>query len=278
MAKKNQSSRLTIQQENISGATGIFGKEAIEHDAKVGEIAYEVLEYLQKEYPTLEFRHRKTIAKIEINQKLQQIDSDLGKTLFLKKATIKPDGGILEVKDDCGNWRVILVSEAKYQGKDNENIKKGKLLGKKKSDDLMDAGNAIERSHKNIAEIANFMLLELHFPYVLFLQGTNFLTETIKVERPDGRVVTLSYDSGKLNRLDRLTASNYGMPINTNLCVNKFIHNKDKNVMLQAASIYTQGNGDKWKRNDMLSIMLEIAHTSLKVLGSDLFDHLTAKK
>ena len=62
MAKKNQSSRLTIQQENISGATGIFGKEAIEHDAKVGEIAYEVLEYLQKEYPTLEFRHRKTIA------------------------------------------------------------------------------------------------------------------------------------------------------------------------------------------------------------------------
>ena len=184
----------------------------------------------------------------------------------------------MEVKDDCGNWRVILVSEAKYQGKDIENIKKGKLVGKKKSDDLMDAGNAIERSHKNIAEIANFMLLELHFPYVLFLQGTNFLTETIKVERPDGRVVTLSYDSGKLNRLDRLTASNYGMPINTNLCVNKFIHNKDKNVMLQAASIYTQGNGDKWKRNDMLSIMLEIAHTSLKVLGSDLFDHLTAKK
>lgn len=82
----------------------------------------------------------------------------------------------------------------------------------------MSAGNAIERSHKNISEIANMMLAESHFPYVLFLEGSNFLTETIKVARPDGRVVTLEYDSGMLNRLDRLTAANYGMPINTNLC------------------------------------------------------------
>ena len=38
----------------------------------------------------------------------------------------EPDGGIIEVKDDYGNWRIIVVSEAKYQGKDIENIKKGK--------------------------------------------------------------------------------------------------------------------------------------------------------
>ena len=50
----------------------------------------------------------------------------------------------------------------------------------------MAAGNAIERSHKNIAEIANFMLKESHFPYVLFLGGSNFLTETVIVNRPDG--------------------------------------------------------------------------------------------
>lgn len=43
----------------------------------------------------------------------------------------------------------------------------------------MAAGNAIERSHKNISEIANYMLSESHFPYVLFLEGSNFLTETI---------------------------------------------------------------------------------------------------
>ncbi|BAZ84982.1 type II restriction enzyme EcoRI homolog [Dolichospermum compactum NIES-806] len=47
----------------------------------------------------------------------------------------------------------------------------GLKIGKK---DLMAAGNAIERSHKNISEIANFMLSESHFPYILFLEGSTF--------------------------------------------------------------------------------------------------------
>ena len=134
------------------------------------------------------------------------------------------------MKDDKGEWRIILVSEAKHQGKDIENIKAGKLVGTKNDQDLMAAGNAIERAHKNIAEIANLMLAESHFPYVLFLEGSNFLTETIRVERPDGRIIILEYNSGMLNRLDRLTSANYGMPINTNLCENKFVTHKDKTL------------------------------------------------
>ena len=181
------------------------------------------------------------------------------------------------MKDDDGEWRVILVSEAKHQGKDIQNIEKGKLVGANNNQDLMAAGNAVERSHKNIAEIANFMLAESHFPYVLFLEGSNFLTETIHVTRPDGRVVTLQYDSGSLNRLDRLTAANYGMPVNTNLCKNKFVKTNDKTIMLQAASIFTQGNGAKWNKGDMFRIMVEIAETSLQILGSGLFRQLTNK-
>lgn len=72
-----------------------------------------------------------------------------------------------------------MVTEAKHQGKDNENIRAGKLVGKNNNQDLMAAGNTIERSHKNIAEIANFMLSETHFPYIIFLEGSNFLTQTI---------------------------------------------------------------------------------------------------
>lgn len=48
----------------------------------------------------------------------------------MESASIKPDGGIIEVQDDDGNWRVVVVSEAKHQGKDIENIKAGKLVGK----------------------------------------------------------------------------------------------------------------------------------------------------
>ena len=42
-------------------------------------------------------------------------------------------------------------------------------------------------AHKNIAEISNYMLSESYFPYLLFLEGTNFLTQIVKVKRPDGR-------------------------------------------------------------------------------------------
>ena len=171
----------------------------------------------------------------------------------------------------------MLVTEAKHQGKDIINIKNGILVGKTGSQDLMAAGNAIERSHKNISEIANFMLYESHFPYILFLEGSNFLTETISITRPDGRVVKLEYNSGMLNRLDRLTAANYGLPINSNLCVNKFVKHKDKTIMLQAASIYTQGNGEKWDAKIMFEIMFDVSTSSLRVLGRDLFNQLTAK-
>lgn len=277
MAKKNQSTRLTTQHKESQGVVGIFGEEAKEHDSEVGKISRLVISELKKKYPVLEFRYRKSIDKKEINEALQKIDKSLGQTLFVENSSIKPDGGIIEVKDDNGDWRVILVSEAKHQGKDIENIKKGKLVGANNDQDLMAAGNAIERSHKNISEIANFMLAESHFPYILFLEGTNFLTETIKVTRPDGRVVVLEYNSGTLNRLDRLTAANFGMPINTNLCKNMFVKPKDQTIMLQAASIYTQGDGKSWEEKEMLKIMVEVSETSLQVLGSDLFKQLTKK-
>ena len=278
MSKKNQSNRLTTQQKESKGVVGIFGDEAKIHDMTVGEVSRLALNKLQEEFPQLEFRSRTSIKKEEINEALKKIDPELGQTLFVPNSSIIPDGGIVEVKDDNGEWRVVLVCEAKHQGKDIENIKAGKLVGKKANQDIMAAGNAIERSHKNIAEIANLMLAEAHFPYVLFLEGSNFLTETISVNRPDGRVVTLEYNSGRLNRLDRLTAANYGMPINTNLCKNKFIKHNEKTIMLQATSIYTLGNGERWNAVKMLEIMLDISRTSLKMLGSDLSKQLTQKK
>jgi len=278
MAKKNQSKRLTNQHKKSQGVVGIFGDEAKLHDITVGKISHLVIEQLEKEFPQLSFRYRTSIKKEEINEALKKVDPELGQTLFVSNSSIIPDGGIIEVKDDNGNWRVLLVTEAKHQGKDIENIQTGNLVGKNNNQDLMAAGNAIERSHKNISELANFMLSESHFPYILFLEGSNFLTETISIIRPDGRVVTLNYNSGMLNRLDRLTSANYGMPINTNLCKNKFVKHKDKLIMLQATSIYTQGNGEKWDAKEMFDIMIEISKTSLQVLGSEIFKQITKRK
>lgn len=278
MAKKTQSNRLTNQHKESKGVVGIFGDEAKSHDITVGKISYYVIEQLKKEFPQLSFQYKTSIKKEEINKVLMKVDAELGQTLFVPNSSIIPDGGIIEVKDDNDDWRIILVSEAKHQGKDIENIKNGKLVGKKNNQDLMAAGNAIERSHKNISEIANLMLYESHFPYVLFLEGSNFLTETISIKRPDGRGVTLEYNSGMLNRLDRLTSANYGMAINKIHCKNKFVKHKDKTIMLQAASIYTQGNGEKWDDKRMFDIMLETSKISLQVLGSEIFNQITKSK
>lgn len=272
-----QSDRLTIQQKAAEGVLGIFDEEAQQHDQKVSDNSKIAMRKLQEEFPLLTFRYRKSITKKEINNELHRIDSELGQTLFLQSASIIPDGGIIEVQDDTGKWHVVVVSEAKFQGKDIDNIKAGIKVGKHNDQDLMAAGNAIERAHKNVCEIANYMLSEPYFPYILFLEGSNFLTHDITIQRPDGSDYTLHYNDGTLNRLDRLTAANYGMNVNTNLCKNKFILCNNRTVMLQAASIYTQGNGGHWNSIDMVNIMLEIAHTSLNMLGSVLFNQLTRK-
>lgn len=273
--KKGQSDRLSVQQVEGQGPVTIFHEDAVIHDQEVFNTSGDVIKLLRKEFPKFTFRFRKDLSKKEINEALKKIDPYLGQTLFVDNAGIKPDGGLIEVLDDNGNWRVVLVSEAKHQGKDIENIQKGILVGKKKNQDTMAAGNAIERAHKNISEIANFMLGESHFPYVLFLEGSNFLTQDVTVTRPDGRVVTLHYNAGDLNRLDRLTAANFGMPINTNLCENKIVNCNGSAIMLQAASIYTKGEGGHWNDADMIDVMLDVARTSLRMLSKDLFNQLT---
>lgn len=276
--KKGQSNRLTTQQKEGQGPISIFHEDAQVHDKEVYNTSTVVMSRLESEFPALTFRYRKDLQKREINEALQKIDKYLGQTLFVENARIIPDGGLIEVKDDNGNWRVVLVSEAKHQGKDIENIQKGVQVGKSSDQDTMVAGNAIERAHKNISEIANFMLSESYFPYILFLEGSNFLTQDVTITRPDGRVVTLTYNDGGLNRLDRLTAANYGMPINTNLCENRFVQSNGASIMLQAASIYTKGEGGHWNDNDMIATMLDVARTSLKMLGKDLFKQLTSTR
>ena len=275
--KKGQSDRLTEQQKKGQGPITIFHKDAQIHDKEVGNTSLFVMKQLKFEFPMLKFRYRKDLSKKEINKALQKIDSYLGQTLFVESASIRPDGGLIEIQDDNGNWRVVLVSEAKHQGKDIENIREGKLVGKNNNQDLMAAGNAIERAYKNVNEIANFMLAERFFPYIIFLEGSNFLTQNVTVTRPDGRKVTLTYNDGMLNRLDRLTAANYGMPINTNLCENKFVKCNGATIMLQAASIYTKGEGGHWSDEDMIMVMLEVARTSLKMLGTDIFEQLSRR-
>lgn len=126
-----ESDRLTAQQKENGGAERIFGESAQVHEQAVHSVSEIVLRRLQQKYPKLSFRYRNSIPQKEINEYLQKIDSSLGQTLFVSNANIRPDGGIIEVQDDYGRWRIVVVSEAKFQGKDIDNIKAGVFVGKK---------------------------------------------------------------------------------------------------------------------------------------------------
>lgn len=62
---KNQSSRLTDQHKISKGVVGIFGMNAKIHDLSVGDMSKVVLKTLKDEYPTLQFRYRKSLLKKE---------------------------------------------------------------------------------------------------------------------------------------------------------------------------------------------------------------------
>ena len=264
---KGQSRRLAAQHKRAGGPAGIFGDLARKHDASIRKVMERIALELKTQRSGLKFRHRREISKQEINDKLSFIDPSLGRVLFVQKASIQPDGGIIEVMDRSQGFRVVLVSESKHQGNDVEKIRAGIKQGKSEDADLMVAGNAIERVHKNIQEFRNFMLSEAHFPYVVFLQGSNFATSTFQVETPDGRKVVIAHDAGTLNRIDRVTASSFSMAINRNYCRNVFVDLDGKSQMLQAASLYF--HSDSWSANEMAEILWDVSLTSLEVLGED---------
>ena len=262
---KGQSRRLEKQHEIAGGPLGIFGEEAKKHDLSTREVMEQIAGALKRKHPDLSFRHRRTISKKEIHERLSNIDPALGRVLFVEKSAIRPDGGIIEVLDRFDRYRVTLVSESKHQGNDVEKIEAGIKQGKKKDQDIMTAGNAIERVHKNIQEVRNLMLDEAHFPYVVFLQGSNFATATFFATTPEGRQVKIAHDAGNLNRIDRVTASSYGMKINSNYCRNRFVELDGKPQMLQAASFYFQSK--PWTAEAMTKVLWDVAMTSLDILS-----------
>jgi type II restriction enzyme len=99
---KKQAYRLRLEKIRGKGPKEIFGEKALEHDIAVNNFSRKFFETIKTTFPNLEFRFRDKISKKEINDKLHSVDNRLGVTLFIANSSIKPDGGIIEVKDRSG--------------------------------------------------------------------------------------------------------------------------------------------------------------------------------
>ena len=97
------------------------------------------------------------------------------------------------------------------------------------------------------------------------------MSNTVKIRTVKGET-TIEYFKKHLELMKDLGQETNYMEIQ-----NRFVKCNATTVMLQAASIYTKGEGGHWNDKDMIMVMLEVARTSLKILGSDLFEQLSKR-
>lgn len=145
-----------------------------------------------------------------------------------EKSHMKPDGGILFLKDKQDNSYPILISEVKNQGTNDLRIKEGKTKQAQ--------GNAIERLGKNVIGFKTATMQESIFPFVCFGYGCDFEDGSSIIDR----VVTIAMFS-KLN------------------VVRLFSEGSSSDIR-RGSFFFRQ---KKWTEDEMFRIMYEIADRSV---------------
>lgn len=204
-----------------NGAVNITYQSS-ESDKMLFSVMQELTDYFNDRYiqniPYLNIKHVKKLNYFECYNKLKKngfpdeyinplVSENIG------KYNIQPDGGaiILQCIDDKNkifDWKLLLASEMKYQGTNEERIAEGK---KKQA-----IGNAIERVGKNANFIKLITLKEKIYPYVCFCEGCDFEEDFVKAKlialanggKPNN-VNILKFEEMNLERLTFFTKKEY---------------------------------------------------------------------
>lgn len=145
-----------------------------------------------------------------------------------KSSSMKPDGGIIFLKDKVDNSYPILISEAKNQGTNDLRVKEGK---KKQAQ-----GNAVERLGKNVIGFKTAVMHESIFPFVCFGYGCDFAQDSSIIDR----VVTIAMFS-KLNVIR--------------------LFDEGSSHKINRGSFFFRE--EKWSVNEMYQVMFNIADRSV---------------
>lgn len=151
--------------------------QSVEFEDFVKKVKNQSFTEIKNEYPKLFFEEKTTLSKTEINLKLSLLNPLLGKEISNEKSCIKPDGGLLYLKGKDKKY-LICVSEAKKQGTNDLREEDGK--------NQQAMGNAVERAYKNYVEISNYVIDEDICPYILFLNGCDFVKGSSILDRLTG--------------------------------------------------------------------------------------------
>jgi len=198
-------------------------------DRDIARAVYNVILVLEQTYPKLTFELIPRLMLTEIIAQLKRQYPKYSKefTTVLPTSFIRPDGGLLYALNERGDRRLILVSEVKRQGTNDQRELEG--LPQQAQ------GNAIERLGKNLIGVRAIFKNEGALPFVCFGSGHDF--------KEDSSIV------------DRVKTMNEFFPLN------KLFIEKDF-LPFEPVSMFFRY--EVWTADEMAEIMLQIAKRSIE--------------
>lgn len=145
--------------------------ESKESDKAIYQAMNNCLDYLKDKFSTDLKTYKLDFNKnISFNEMVENIKSKGGRKEFdnmFPERFIKPNGGVIWLKKHGEASKLVLVSEVKKQGTNDQRIEEGKPKQAQ--------GNAIERLGKNLAGIRAMMNHEDITPFICFGWGCDFV-------------------------------------------------------------------------------------------------------
>ncbi|MCF8135297.1 MAG: hypothetical protein K9J32_07370 [Synechococcus lacustris] len=225
---------------------------------KGGWTAYNSVEYINH-------FHLKNNLDVIDPSTLDSIDSADG---------VSPDGGICFIESKSGFKHIILVSEAKHQGRHDgytpisDSGWAKECLRNKKLDPNTPIeerpkqanGNAIERAFKNSNTFQGLTSIYGYFPYVVFCDGFDFRTKQ-DYSLFSHQKYASKYNIDSTIRM-RLVSGNYFMPLN-----NTYVSGAKRGYStVYPASIYARM--EKWTHQEMVDVFVDVMRKSIIHLQS----------
>ena len=212
------------------------------YDKEIYHAMLKCIDYLENRFPNLlehyKFEHEKSISFAELIKisKASEFRREYDETFI--KNTIKPDGGVVYLvkKDDTRAKKILVVSEVKIQGTNDQRAKEGKPRQAQ--------GNAIERLGKNLIGIRTALNHEKITPFVCFGQGYDF------VEDYDENSFVMS----KVSMLNEFYFLN-------RIYVFKQDGNETKNSFAPVSMYFRE---EEWTSDEMFDVLKEVAETALR--------------
>jgi len=219
MARKHQ-----LREQRTGTVINLTAKK---QESRVGQALLAVAQRLEQQFG-VSLHHAGDWKLRDVVGELRKQFPDVGFFYHFETSAMRPDGGILSIKDTTGQTFPVLIVEVKNQGTNDLRALEGKPPQAR--------GNAIERLGKNVIGFRTAMLNEGITPFVCFGDGCDFAESSSILDR----VVTIAM-FGPLNEISVVNQGEHGR------------FNRGSFFFRPAA----------WTADEMAEIMYEIASRSV---------------